>query len=76
MAALFRRLEGNQPPDEVILALSATIDGQTTAHYIAETLEDRGVKVTRLASGIPLGGELEYIDRATLGRALSERREF
>jgi recombination protein RecR len=59
---------------EVILALSATVDGQTTAHYIAERLEDLGVKVTRLAHGVPVGGELDYLDDGTLTAALNARR--
>jgi recombination protein RecR len=61
---------------EVVLATNADVEGDATALYLAKMIRPLGVKVTRLASGIPLGGELEYIDRATLGRALSERREF
>ena len=60
--------------EEVILALSATVDGQTTAHYISERLEDLGVKVTRLAHGVPMGGELDYLDDGTLTAALKARR--
>jgi recombination protein RecR len=60
--------------EEVILALSATVDGQTTAHYIAEKLEPQGVKVTRLAHGVPVGGELDYLDDGTLTAALNARR--
>ena len=59
---------------EVILALSATVDGQTTAHYIAERLADLGVTVTRLAHGVPVGGELDYLDDGTLTAALKARR--
>ena len=59
---------------EVILALSATVDGQTTAHYIAELLADSGVTVTRLAHGVPVGGELDYLDDGTLTAALNARR--
>ncbi|SDG55425.1 DNA replication and repair protein RecR [Limimonas halophila] len=59
---------------EVILALSATVDGQTTAHYLAERLEDLGVSVTRLAHGVPVGGELDYLDDGTLTAALRARR--
>ena len=59
---------------EVILALSATVDGQTTAHYIAERLGDLGVQVTRLAHGVPVGGELDYLDDGTLTAALRARR--
>jgi recombination protein RecR len=59
---------------EVILALNATVDGQTTAHYIAEALEPTGVRVTSLAQGVPIGGELDYLDDGTLSMALSSRR--
>jgi recombination protein RecR len=61
-------------PDEVILALSTTVDGQTTAHYIAERLADTGVAVSRLAQGVPMGGELDYLDDGTLSAALKARR--
>ena len=59
---------------EVILALSATVDGQTTAHYIAERLEPLGITVTRLAHGVPVGGELDYLDDGTLTAAMKARR--
>ena len=59
---------------EVILALNATIDGQTTAHYIAEALEPLGLAVTSLAKGVPIGGELDYLDDGTIGAALLARR--
>ncbi len=59
---------------EVILALSATVDGQTTAHYIAERLADCAVTVSRLAHGVPVGGELDYLDDGTLTAALKARR--
>jgi len=59
---------------EIILATSATVDGQTTAHYIAERLAPSGVAVTRLAHGVPVGGELNYLDDGTLGAALRARR--
>lgn len=58
---------------EVILALSATVDGQTTAHYIAERLGDCEVAVSRLAHGVPVGGELDYLDDGTLSAALKAR---
>ena len=58
---------------EIILALSATVAGQTTAHYVAERLAESGVTITRLAQGIPMGGELDYMDDGTLGAALSAR---
>ena len=59
---------------EVILATSATVDGQTTAHYLLEQLAPSGVAVTRLAQGVPLGGELDYLDDGTLAAALKARR--
>ena len=61
---------------EVILALGATVDGQTTAHYITDLLRDLPVKVTRLAQGVPVGGELDYLDDGTLTTALRARRPF
>ena len=59
---------------EVILALSATVEGQTTAHYLTDKLVDSGVGITRLAHGVPIGGELDYLDDGTLGAALQARR--
>ena len=59
---------------EVILALNATVDGQTTAHYVAERLEGLDVEVTRLAHGVPVGGELDHLDDGTLATALRSRR--
>ena len=59
---------------EIILATSATVDGKTTAHYITDRLKDCGVKVSELAHGIPVGGELDYLDDGTLSAALKERR--
>lgn len=59
---------------EVILALNATIDGQTTAHVIAEYLEGTGVAITSLAKGVPIGGELDYLDDGTISAALSARK--
>lgn len=61
---------------EVILALNATVDGQTTAHYIADALAASGVAVTSLAQGVPIGGELDYLDDGTLGAALRARKSF
>lgn len=58
---------------EVILALNATVDGQTTAHYITDLLHDAHVKVTRLAHGVPVGGELDYLDEGTLSAAIRQR---
>ena len=59
---------------EVILALSATVDGQTTAHYVSDRLADCGVTISRLAHGVPVGGELDYLDDGTLAAALKARR--
>src|SRR4029079_6456916 len=61
---------------EGILALNATVDGQTTAHYIPELLQDANVKVTRLAHGFPLGAELDYLDEGTLSAAIKQRTLF
>lgn len=60
---------------EVILATNLTIEGEATAHYIGELARGRGIRATRIAYGVPIGGELEYIDRGTLARALSGRRD-
>ena len=65
---------GEPEVKEVILALSATVDGQTTAHYVAERLADCGVAVSHLAHGVPVGGELDYLDEGTLTAALKARR--
>jgi recombination protein RecR len=59
---------------EVILALNATVDGQTTAHYIADALAGTEIQVTTLAQGVPIGGELDYLDDGTIGAALRARR--
>ena len=69
---LARRVE-EDGVTEVILALGATVDGQTTAHYVADLLEGR-VRVTTLAQGVPVGGELDYLDDGTIGAALRARR--
>ena len=61
---------------EVILALNATVDGQTTAHYIADALAGLSVQITSLAQGVPIGGELNYLDDGTIGAALRARRSF
>lgn len=60
--------------DEVVLAMNATLEGQTTAHYIAERLENLPVRLTQLAHGLPVGGELDYLDEGTLAQALRARR--
>ncbi|MFN8925724.1 MAG: recombination mediator RecR [Rhodospirillales bacterium] len=73
IAALVRRVsEGGVA--EVILALNATVDGQTTAHYVADRLAGTGVAISRLAHGVPVGGELDYLDDGTLTAALKARR--
>jgi recombination protein RecR len=61
---------------EVILAVNATVEGQTTAHYLTDQLADFDVKVTRLAHGVPVGGELDYLDEGTLAAALKSRTAF
>ncbi len=61
---------------EVVLALAATVDGQTTAHYLSEHLVGVGVSVTRLSQGVPVGGELDYLDEGTLAAAMKTRRAF
>jgi recombination protein RecR len=73
IGALLNRLEAGGIA-EAILALSATVDGQTTAHYLVDRIQPFGVKVTRLAHGVPVGGELDYLDDGTLMAALSARR--
>ena len=59
---------------EVILATNFTVEGEATAHYVSEMLGEQGIKVTRIARGLPVGGELEYVDSGTLAQALIERR--
>lgn len=61
---------------EVILAVNATVEGQTTAHYVTERLKETGVAVSRLAHGVPVGGELDYLDEGTLSAAMRQRRPF
>ena len=61
---------------EIILALNATVDGQTTAHYVTELLTHLPIKVTKLAHGVPVGGELDYLDEGTLAAALRQRTAF
>lgn len=61
---------------EVVLALNATVDGQTTAHYITDMLHDADVRVTGLAHGVPVGGELDYLDEGTLSAAMRQRTPF
>jgi recombination protein RecR len=72
---LYSRLKDSDVA-EVIIATSATIDGQTTAHFLAENLKEFNVKVTRLAHGIPVGSELDYLDEGTITIAFKTRAEF
>lgn len=62
--------------DEIILAMNATVEGQTTAHYLMDALESTHVKITRLAHGVPVGGELDYLDEGTLAAAFNARRSL
>ncbi|WP_298464819.1 recombination mediator RecR [uncultured Erythrobacter sp.] len=73
IAALLSRVEDGTV-DEVVLAMNATLEGQTTAHYLAERLEPHSVRITQLAHGLPVGGELDYLDEGTLAQALRARR--
>lgn len=75
IAGLISRV-GNGGVSEVILAMNATVDGQTTAHYITDHLEKSGVRISRLAHGVPVGGELDYLDDGTITAALKSRRPF
>lgn len=78
IGSLLARIDGKDDEgigiDEVVLAMNATLEGQTTAHYIAERLEGRAVRITQLAHGLPVGGELDYLDEGTLAQALRARR--
>ena len=73
IASLLTRVEAGGI-DEVVLAMNATLEGQTTAHYLAERLEAYPLRVTQLAHGLPVGGELDYLDEGTLAQALRARR--
>tara|TARA_Y100001970_G_scaffold294256_1_gene449282 strand:+ start:74319 stop:74912 length:594 start_codon:yes stop_codon:yes gene_type:complete len=75
ISSIIDRIRGNKKI-EIILAMSATVDGQTTAHYVADMLADHMVNITRLAHGVPVGGELDYLDDGTLTAALNSRREI
>lgn len=72
IAELVRRL-GEEPVTEVVIALNPTVDGETTASYLRRQLQTLGLTVTRIASGLPVGGDLEYADQVTLGRAFAGR---
>ena len=71
---LMERLQGDV--DEVIIATNSSLEGETTAMYISKLIKPIGIKVTRIASGVPVGGDLEYIDEVTLLRALQGRTEL
>ena len=73
VASLLARVERGGV-DEVVLAMNATLEGQTTAHYLAERLETFPVRITQLAHGLPVGGERDYLDEGTLAQALRARR--
>ena len=72
---LMARLE-KDPVDEVIIATNSSLEGETTAMYISKLIKPTGIRVTRIASGVPVGGDLEYIDEVTLLRALEGRTEL
>lgn len=74
IAELMRRLE-NGSISEIVLAMDATVEGDTTALYLTRLLKSKGIKVTRLAAGVPMGAEVEYLDASTLSRAFQDRRE-
>jgi recombination protein RecR len=73
---LVERIAARDAPTEIIIAVNATVEGQTTAHYLTDQLEGLNVKVTRLAHGVPVGGELDYLDEGTLAAALKSRTAF
>ncbi|SIT65910.1 DNA replication and repair protein RecR [Ectothiorhodosinus mongolicus] len=62
--------------DELILAMGTTVEGEVTAHYIHELARQRGIRSTRIAHGVPLGGDLEFVDRGTLSHAFASRRDY
>jgi recombination protein RecR len=70
------RLDADPPPSEVILALNPSVDGDVTSTYLAQRIEERGISVTRLGTGVPVGGSLEYTDAVTLRRAFEGRRKL
>ncbi|MCL2387344.1 MAG: recombination mediator RecR [Defluviitaleaceae bacterium] len=75
IAALLKRLQ-DTPVEEVIIATNPNVEGEATALYIAKILKPTGIKVTRIAHGVPVGGDLEFVDEVTLSRALEGRREI
>ncbi|MDB5509292.1 MAG: recR [Hyphomicrobiales bacterium] len=75
LSSLVERVSGGDVR-EVILAVNATVDGQTTAHYVTDLLSHLDVRITRLAHGVPVGGELDYLDDGTLAAAIRQRTDF
>ena len=75
LSELMKRLQ-TEEVDEVIVATNSSLEGETTAMYISKLIKPTGIKVTRIASGVPVGGDLEYIDEVTLLRALEGRTEL
>lgn len=75
IAKLVERVRGGEVK-EVLLALNATVEGQSTAHYLTDQLSDTGVEVSRLAQGVPIGGELDYLDEGTLAAAIRSRKRL
>ena len=76
IASLVDRVRGSDEVREVILAVNATVEGQTTAHFITDRLGETSARITRLAHGVPVGGELDYLDEGTLSAALRARTAF
>jgi recombination protein RecR len=72
---LFQRLDG-EPVEEIILATNPNVEGEATAIYLAKLLKPLGVRLTRIARGLPVGGDLEYADQVTLSKALEGRKEI
>jgi recombination protein RecR len=75
LTTLIERAKGDEV-SEILIALNATVEGQSTAHYITDLLEDANVKISRLAHGVPVGGELDYLDEGTLAAAIKSRKEL
>jgi len=74
MAQLRDRLRADPPPDELILATTTTVEGEATAHYVSELAAEHGIPSSRIAHGVPLGGELEFVDGGTLAHAFAGRQ--
>ena len=76
LASLIKRLQANPEVRELILATNPNIEGEATAMYVASLIKPSGIKVTRIAHGLPIGGDLEYADEETLFKAMEGRREL